>query len=286
MNHSVQLAWSASTGNIAGGDVATWQFEPAAAGSPDVIEASATVTARDDALGRVACELWVYVAKPTELPKSKSARSAGQRSATLSARAFLLPDMAPEPGYGLYSYLLFDTPPNGDEERQRYLKAIEAYLLVLQPLEEMERHRRRSELNLTLLPVKRNVQLPNDLSDPKQATQAAQRVLAAYDYARAQVLLADLGWTVSSGPYLVSKIAAGSDDKVAPLSFDMSHVMPQLVWDWVRAFCALTAQEHSWTDVTLTKLALNTRNIIAVGARATPDVVSGLEKWIRVAKPR
>ncbi|MBK5124338.1 hypothetical protein IQ288_31360 [Burkholderia sp. R-69980] len=82
-------------------------------------------------------------------------------------------------------------------------------------------------------------------------------------------------------------ISAGgaADDKVVPLSFDMSHVMPQLVWDWVRAFCALTAQEHSWTDITLTKLALDTRNIIAVGARATPEVVSGLEQWIRVAKP-
>src|SRR5262245_46759640 len=70
---------------------------------------------------------------------------------------------------------------------ERYLKAIESYLLVLQPIEEMERHRRRSELNIMLLPVKHNIALPDNLAEPKQVAQAAQHVLAAYDYARAQV---------------------------------------------------------------------------------------------------
>lgn len=38
-----------------------------------------------------------------------------------------------------------------------------------------------------------------------------------------------------------------------------------LVWDWMRAFCALAAQEQSWNRVALTKFGLNTRNVIAVG---------------------
>lgn len=278
---AVQFTWSASTGTISGGEEVTWSFGQAAEESGGVIKASAKVTARHEVLGQAACELLVYVAKPDASPPGPD------RSGRLSARAFLLPDNSKPDGYGLYSYLLFDTPPKNDQERERHLKAIEAYLLVLQPIEEMERHRRRSELNIILLPLKRNIELPDNLSDPEQAAQAARQVLAVYHYARAKVLLSDLGGkAVSSGPYLVSKISADTGDKAALLFFDMSHVVPKLVWDWVKAFCSLAAQERSWTDVTLTKLALNTRNVIAVGARDTPQVVSGLEKWIKEAKPR
>ena len=277
---AVQFAWSASTGTIAGGEVATWSVGRGAKGSGGVMKATAQVTARHEALGQAACELLVYVAQPV-------LGRAPDRSGRLSARAFLLANNAEPNGYGLYSYVLFATPPQDDRQHERYLKAIESYLLVLQPIEEMERHRRRSELNIMLLPVKRNIALPDNLSEPKQAAQAAQSVLAVYDYARAQVLLADLGGNVvRSGPYLVSKISVDASDKGAPLFFDMSHVVPKLVWHWVQAFCALAAQEHSWTAVTLRKLALNTRNVIAVGARETPEVVKDLKRWIQVVQPR
>ena len=77
------------------------------------------------------------------------------RSGRLSARAFLLTNHDEPNGYGLYSYLLFATPPQDDQEHERY--------------------RRRSELNIMLLPIKRNIALPDNLSDPTQAAQAAQR---------------------------------------------------------------------------------------------------------------
>src|SRR5215468_6953907 len=141
------------------------------------MKATAQVIARHEALGQAACELLVYVAQPVVAPPGPD------RSCRLSARAFLLTNHDEPNGYGLYSYLLFATPPKDDQEHERHLKAIESYLLVLQPIEEMERHRRRSELNITLLPVKRNIDLPDNLSAPKQAAQEAQRVLAAYDYA-------------------------------------------------------------------------------------------------------
>src|SRR5712692_9286641 len=144
----------------------------------------------------------------------------------------------------------------------------------------MERSRRAISVFDTRLGLRKAA-----CSDPKQAAQAAQ-VLATYDYARAKVLLSGLGGkVVSSGPYLVSQRPADAGDKGAPLFFDMNHVVPKLVWDWVRAFCSLAAWERSWTDVTLTKLALNTRNVVAVSARDTPEMISGLEKWIQVLKP-
>ena len=69
----------------------------------------------------------------------------------------------------MYSYLLFEAPPKDEAERHRYLKALEAYLVVLQPMAELERHKRRSQLNVTLIPV-REVELPADLGDPNRAS--------------------------------------------------------------------------------------------------------------------
>ncbi len=68
------------------------------------------------------------------------------------------------------------------------------------------------------------------------------------------------------------------------LLFDMSRVEPFLVPDWLRTFTALTTQESSWSEITLSKLALNTRNALAVMARDTPEVVAGLTEWIQVFK--
>jgi hypothetical protein len=70
----------------------------------------------------------------------------------------------------------------------------------------MEWYRRRSDLNITLLPVRDCIALPNILSDPKSAADAAQQVLAVYDYARAKTLVVDLKiQTGLTGPYLVAR---------------------------------------------------------------------------------
>jgi len=96
-------------------------------------------------------------------------------------------------------------------------------------------------------------------------------VLAAYDYARASALLADLGkQMVQSGPFLVSTRPTVSDPGALFLFFDLSRVTPKLVWDWVREFCSLAAQERSWSEIELKRLALNVRNILAVAAKGYP----------------
>jgi hypothetical protein len=110
-------------------------------------------------------------------------------------------------------------------------------------------------------------------------------VLAAYDYARASALLANLGkQMVSSGPFLVSIRPVVSNPSTLFLFLDMSRVTPKLVWDWVRAFCSLAAQERSWSEIELKRLALNIRNIIAVAAKTTPEVLGALQQWIQVVK--
>lgn len=270
--------WSASIGTVEGTDAAIWALGNPVLGSKGALRATAKVIVHDQVLGQGECELQLLVSKP-------SVAGEADRSARLSGRALLLPASSEPKGYGLYSYLLFETPPKDDLERERYLKSLESYLLVLQPIAELERHRRRSELNITLIPVKRNVEVPDDLSSPKQASQAAEQVLAVYDYARASALLANLGkQAVSSGPFLVSVRPTLSNPGTLFLFFDLSRVTPKLVWDWVREFCSLAAQERSWSEIELKRFALNIRNILAVAAKNTPEVLGALQQWIQVVK--
>lgn len=276
IDEPVQVTWKASKGTVRGGEVATWRFAKTKDASSTDVEATATAMVRHKTRGSSRCDVWVYLA-PLDETVQRYARSNRH-----NGRAFLLSVNSEPQGYGLFSYLLLETPPRDEQERERYIKAIESYLLILDPIAEMEQYRSRRQLNITMVPIKRNVDLPPDLSDPAKARKAAQKVLAAYDYPRAKILLADIGvQAVRGGPYLVSRLPATADKEAAPMFFDLGHVTPKLVWDWVKAFCTLAAQERSWSEVTITKLALNIRNVVAVSAREVGD----LEEYIRILKP-
>ena len=113
--------------------------------------------------------------------------------------------MSEPTSYGLRSYLVFANPPRDESERERCLKAIEAYLQVLSPAEDfLVQNVRASRINVTMLPVTKAVELPENLDDQAQTRRLAINILGVYDYARAKLLLADLGVDASaSGPYLV-----------------------------------------------------------------------------------
>ena len=121
--------WSASIGTVEGTDAAIWALGNPVLGSKGALRATAKVVVQDQALGQGECEFQLLVSKP-------SVAGEADRSARLSGRALLLPTSSEPKGYGLYSYLLFDTPPKDDLERERYLKSLESYLLVLQPIAE------------------------------------------------------------------------------------------------------------------------------------------------------
>jgi hypothetical protein len=280
----LKWAWSSSAGTITGDEVATWSFfakdVPAARSS---VTQTATLRVESDALGLATCDVTITLVQLRDSGgggKSDDLRGAEK----LAGRAFILPENHEPRGYGLYSYLLFDSPPINDELRARYLSAIASYLQLLSPIAEMERYRRRSQLNLLMLPVKQPVPLPEDLADdPLKAISTAEQVLMVYDYARAQSLLADLNSSgFRSGPYLLSTLPAGGSERRVQLGFDMSRVVPSLIPDWIRAFAALAGQERSWSETTVNKLALKTRNALAVMARDVPDVFSALTDLIKV----
>jgi hypothetical protein len=265
------VTWTSSVGSITGKERATWTFPNDDAKVSVEVPATAKALVRHATLGRNECEARVYFVRRVVLRGDSG-------TPLLSGRTFLLSGKREPEGYGLYSYILFGSPPGNDTERERSLKAIESYLQVVQPIEELGRYRDPHELNITLIPLKIPIDLNRNVTEPKQARELAIKLLGIYDYARAQVLLADFGLdATSSGPFLVSKRLAPNATQADRTVFDMSRVSPTLVWQHTKAFCNLATQESTWTETTLRRFALNVRNVIAVAARITPQVKGEVE---------
>ena len=297
----LQYAWTATMGQISGtANQVTWSFQGALSG---ISTSTVTVTSAGRKLGE--CSVQVTVIKPapspTEVPVSRpppaakpapqqrppqQSRPAPQPHQTsrpgqprITARAFLVKGTAEDAGYGLYSYLLFGSPPT-DSTRPRYLKAVQAYLTLIQTVTDMRAYRSADKLNITYLPVR--VRTPD--------SPAAEWLLENYDYARARVLLDLMSSSYQTGPYFVSTLTPLSSLQTIPhdhLFQDLSLVPadPQdlLSW-WIRAFLNQTAQQQFWQPQTGELLALKLRTIISVEATGLPEVQKQLASWIAWAK--
>src|SRR5439155_10381933 len=71
-------------------------------------------------------------------PPMTAKANGGPRHPLETGRSFLVGEQAEEKGYGLYSYLLFGSPPS-DATRARYLRAIEAYLEKIPSVTSLEK---------------------------------------------------------------------------------------------------------------------------------------------------
>jgi hypothetical protein len=268
------ITWKASVGTIKtikGTSQGKWSFPDNDASVSSEAPAVAQAFATHKTLGKLECQLQVYfVPAPIIMLGPK-------QPPILSGRTFLVGDKKEPEGYGLYTYVLFGVPPRDDTERERYLKVLESYLLVVRPIEQIEQYRTKDKLNITLIPLlKAPVVVERNLAGPKEARELAINLLEIYNYARAQAILADFGAsTNTSGPYLASKrgLAKGSDR----LWQDISHVYPDLVRRWTETFLILATQESSWTSQTLQILRLNMLNVIADAVTTGP-----IDGWIRV----
>lgn len=277
---AVSWRWNAPVGVLKGEAVAVWQF----GGARLPRSGSVVLATVDGALsGRslLRCDVEVVLADPPAHAVDEG------RGGEVSARAFLVTGQDAVPGYGLYSYVLLRAPSVDPTERARHVQAVAAYLLLIRPAAEMERYRRRSQMNLAALPVKRAVDLPEEPLGWPDALKLAERVLLDYDYDRAESLLADFEIRgAGSGPYLVAALGRAAEGRRSGLVMDMSRVVPPLVVDWVRSFRSLATAERSWGSDAVVKLALGTRNAVAVAALNMPDVRASLSQWVRVVDVR
>jgi len=267
--------WQTDLGRIDGAEVATWQFGPGdlpKEGTTVTATAEVAVAGRPEALLR--CEVDVV------LTERREPAGDGLRGDEITAHAFLLNGQPPPRGYGMYSYVLLDAPAN-DTERRRHINAIAQFLVLIPSAIEMNAHRQPANYNLSLLPVKRDIKLPQHQMSAQEAQAMAAEVLKHYDFGHALLLMRAFCVDVrGSGPYLVA--ARDSDCRRSRLLLDLTQTQPELVHDWIRTFRSLATAERSWGNDTMAQLMLKTRNVIAVSASGMTTAAQDLSRWVRI----
>lgn len=252
----LRFSWTTTGGRI-GSRAAetTWNF---AGVSPGTYAATVRVSGG----GRVAeCTVRVVVQSPSN--------SRGRESGW----SFLISRQTEEAGYGLYTYLLLGSPP-AERNRERYRRAIEAWVGLIPDITALEQYITRRELNVTYLPL---------ALSPPAGPIAVDWALQHYDYARARALLSKLPGDYRDGPYLISSLAPMTAMTTSPPRFlfqDLSRTPAHLVTLWVKEFFNQAAQERFWEETTARGLALKLRTTIAILAISLPDVPKTLEDAI------
>lgn len=267
---SIAYTWSVPVGTVKGrGSAVVWELVGVEPG-----EYAATVQVRDPRGRSATCQVQVFVVRPTP---SRNHRETG--------RSFLLEGQQEAAGFGLYSYVLFGIPPVDELSRQRYLEIVKAYSSLIGDMASLEKYFEKSKLNVTYLPltVSSGSRFPQDVTP--------EWILEHYNYDRARYLLRGLPGGTLQGAYIISyakPLTAVESISNQYLKVDLSGVYPGLVPQSVKEFLNQAAREHYWENsLTLTRLALNMRNVIAGLARAYKaqrPAMKELEEWIAISK--
>lgn len=258
---SMQYTWSATAGTIVGhGSEVRWDFSGVI---PDKYHAYVQVK---DSIGRsTTCSTQVVVWLPLT----------GRDPVKETVRSLLVRGKAEEDGYGLYSYLLFGSRPSDSTSRQRYCKAIEAYLNLINDIGIMEEYYENNELNITYLPV----------DSAPTTTISVDWVLEHYDYGRARALLNAIPGDLRNGPYFISTLEplSGRTVLLGQYLYQNLSAVPadaNLIPLWVKAFLNQAAQERFWEENRAEMFTLELRTTISILAEGLPEVRRALEDWI------
>jgi hypothetical protein len=255
----VRYLWTATAGRIEGkGAEARWNLAELRPGT-----FAAIVTAADGQSVSPECVVRVTVRRDAQ----------GRGMSRETGRFFLVAGQAETPGYGLYSYFLLGAPPS-EASRERYLKALEAYLSLIPDVVSLEEYVPRAELNIFYLPVR---------TAPTEPV-TAQGVLESYDYARARSVLRGLPGQNRDGPYIVAALRPMSGATAGtPGSYlfqDLSSVPPHLAASWVKEFLNQAAQERFWEAKKGAQFAQRLRATVGVMGAGLPEVKKSLDSWI------
>jgi hypothetical protein len=197
---------------------------------------------------------------PVPFPAAESAPSQpGDHS--VSGRSFLLSHDPEEPGYGLYSYLLFSSAPASDDEKKRDLAVIQAFVDLLNDVSDLQSNGiGKGQINVTYLLV---TEAPRDRVPP------ADWVLSHYDFPRAKVLLRIFHRNVLGGPYVASALTPISRSAIAPdhhLWQDMTHVPAAVAASWEKEFERRATRPEFWAPDTRDQALLALRDFISNSA--------------------
>ena len=254
----LKYSWFATAGKIIGrGPEVQWDF---ARVIPGTYKVTVQVT---DSIGRAdSCSIKVIIQLPitTKDPSRETGRS------------FLLKNKTEQKGYGLYSYLLFGSPPD-TASRERYRKAIETYLNLIPDIVSLEKYIPINDLNITYLPIE---------SSPGNNV-SIDWILDNYDYARARSILRFLPGNHRHGPYIISCRKPLTGNTKLPDQYlyqNLSTVPAHLALLWVKEFLNQAAQERFWERNNTEFFTLKLRTTIGILAEGLPDVRNALDKWI------
>jgi hypothetical protein len=203
---------------------------------------------------------------PVPFPASESAPpQPGEHS--VSGRSFLVGHDPEEPGYGLYSYLLFSSAPASDDEKKRDLAVIQAFVDLLNDVSDLQSNGvAKGQINVTYLLV---------TETPKDKVPAADWVLSHYDFPRAKVLLRIFRHNVLGGPYVASSLTPLSQSAIAPdhhLWQDMTHVPAAVAASWEKEFERRAARPEFWAPDTRDQALLALRDFISNAASGLTEV--------------
>lgn len=184
------------------------------------------------------------------------------------ARSFITPDQSEKASHGLYRYLLFGSRPTA-ANRDRYVKAIRAYMNIIARLEQSESLRSPEQLNVTFLPL-------SSLPDRAVDISADKLLDDYYDFVEARRLLDRLPHRLLlRGPYIVSLREPLSTVSVASGDYllqNLSRVPPYLVEWWVELFLEQASRERFWEQNFVTAFIRDLRTSVAVLAEGVPEL--------------
>ena len=188
----------------------------------------------------------------------------------ITSRHFLVGGSQEDGGYGLYSYVLLGSRPT-DATRERVIALVREYL-ALPEAAELNQSVPKRQLNVTYLPL---VKQPRAVEPDS--------VLHAYDYVRAQVLLAKVPMgPYVEGPYLISCEVPLTTSAIISghyLYQDLSSVPPSVMVLWIREFMKQSSQKDYWRRRNGPHAALQLRAVIASLAVGVDPTKKSLKAW-------
>jgi hypothetical protein len=211
-----------------------------------------------------------------------------------TGREFLLSGDSEEPGYGLYSYLLWRNTPS-PQDRARYLSVISAFLLI--PKASVEEGREMTvdsaghsvppaevvqpkNLNVAYIPV--NAVPPADVT--------AEWVLDNYDVNRARLLLNRVPENLNQGPYIISSLhplrsELSPSDHILFQNLSSPSITDDIAYQWVRLFQDQALRQEFWRADMMADFVLGMRTKVSLVAGILPPTIDGLAIWIKWFSP-
>lgn len=187
----------------------------------------------------------------------------------ITGLSFLEKNAKEAEGYGLYSYLLFGSRPTSEKIRERYVKAVEAFLTFESVKSLEDQGIPRKKLNISYIPIA--APLPAAIAQKDMAPW----IVDNYNYAKAQSLLALFRGNHFAGPYIISTLDPLGILDTEPERYlyqNLSTVPPHVISLWVSEFRSQAAQERFWEENSMKQFALGLRTKLAIAADGMEEI--------------